>query len=117
MNLKIWLIVLRRKLFGLKEFNRKEVAELVELYNTKQLNAFYFRIFERVRSLSKPKYDFISEELYYNLLAPKMASVYSYEKIQNKNMEGIYDTILTAKIRLEVILDAIEDSYQKGQTP
>ncbi len=117
MNLKIWLIVLRRKLFGLKEFNRKEVAELVELYNTKQLNSFYFRIFERVRSLSEPKYDFISEELYYNLLAPKMASVYDHEPIQSKKMEEIYDRILTAKIRLEVILEAIEYSYKKGQIP
>lgn len=111
--LKVWLNRFFRIIFGLKGFNRNEIKELRLLFNNKQFELYSYKVFLKVKELSPDKYTVVNDDVYYNILAPKMAKVYGIFKENFKNLKyyEFQERILYDCITIEEILKAIEEAY------
>lgn len=110
---KVWFHRLYRIIFGIKGFNHKEIKELRLLFNSKQFDLYSYKIFLKVKELSPEKYTVVNDDVYYNIMAPKMAKVYNIFKENFKNLKyyEFQERILGDCITIEEILKAIEEAY------
>ena len=109
--IKKWISKLRLKnkwryFFGIKEFNKNEITELISYYDNGDFNTYTFKIFQKIKKLSGDKHKLINTDFYYNNLATIMANELSKNKSTNPKTRLEYtNMILENYIFAKVIMD------------
>jgi hypothetical protein len=103
---------LYRKYFGISQFTNSEVRNLIELYRSKQYHNYTYQIFKRAKELSSGKYDFITDDFYYNKLSSFFAeTIPVYPPAEDSRIEFL-NMILSDFISITVFLEQTYESYK-----
>jgi hypothetical protein len=108
---------IRRFLFGIKYFNKTEVKELIILFNEQNFDTYCFKVFRAVKQNNLNKFNFITDDFYYNNLSSKLASLLRrFEKdIKPKNLYEFQNRILLDYLSIEEILKSFEESFSSNK--
>lgn len=113
MEIKAWFNKIKMFLFGIPEFNRKEIGTLITNLKNGRSDEYYYKIVNRVVEQGGSKYTVMDGRLYYETLAPKLASQHD-KGLRFMNPTTYFEYLSKIKydiIFVEELLKAFEESY------